>query len=99
MTTDVSSSPRVWSATGGGVLVKPPVDVGAELVGVDRGRSGEGRQRGIAGDVPSTTHGSQLADGHPVAGDAERFAGIERAHDLAAVVAQFPLGQISSHTL
>ena len=98
MTTDVSSSPRVWSATWGGILVEMPVDVGAELVGVDWGRGGEGGQRRLASDVPPATHRSQLADGHSVAGDAERFAGIEGAHDLATVVAQFPLSQISSHT-
>ena len=96
--TDVSSSPRVWSATRRGVLVKTPVDVDAELVGVDHGSGGEGRERRVARDVPATMHGGQLADGHSVAGDAKRFAGIECAHDLATVVAQFPLSQISSHT-
>ena len=91
MTTEVSSNPRGCSATRGGVLIEALVDVDSELVSVDRRGVGERCQSGISGDEPAATHWSQLADGYAVAGDAEGLAGIERAHDLAAVVAQFSL--------
>src|SRR5579875_1872843 len=100
ITTDVSSSPRVarsGSGTRCDALVERAIDVRTEALAVDRGRAGECLQDDGGGDEPPSAQRVELAYGHAVARDDERFAAVEPAHNLAAVVAQLALGYLSRH--
>src|SRR5215218_439023 len=99
-TTDVSIRPceRRDSATRSDALIDVPVEVLTEPAGVDRGRMSEGVHHDVASDEATAAQREQLADWHPVAGDDERFALVESAHDLTTVVAQFSLGDRFGHS-
>jgi hypothetical protein len=100
MRTEVSSRPRA-GLTGSGTwqdpLVEHPIDVRAEGCGIDGGSTCKCLQRGGGWyELPSTER-AQLSDGCAVARDYERFAAVELAHDLAAVIAQLTLCDLSRH--
>src|SRR5207253_10001627 len=59
--------------------------------------SGEGTDRCLGADERPRPHRRQLADRHAVAGDDERLALIEGAHDAPAVIAKLALRNPASH--
>ena len=75
------------SATRRGLLIDQAVDIGPESIPVDRGRALEDSDRGVRRDELTLSQRDQFAHWDSVAGDDERLATIERAHDLAAFVA------------
>ncbi len=100
ITTEVSSSPRAGrgrSATRCGVLAGRSVEVIPETSEVDSRRCAEQRDGGLGWDEPVSPQRSELTDRDAVAGHDERLAFVEPTHDLAAVVAEFPLGDLSAH--
>ena len=86
-----------WSATRSGVVVERRGDVRAEAGRVDSRRAGERGDCGVCGDELAGAQGDELSDGHAIARHDERFAAVEGAHDLAAAIAQFALGDLASH--
>ena len=79
-------------------LIEVTVKVIAETGGVDSRGMGERRGDGLPCDETPAAERDQLANGHSVAGDDEGLALVESAHDFAAVVAKFSLGDRFSHT-
>jgi hypothetical protein len=49
------------------------------------------------GDEPMTSQWPQLPHRGPVAGDYERLSLVQSSHDSAAVIAEFPLGDLLAH--
>jgi len=92
--TEVSISPRslVGPATRSGVLVDVPVDVFAELLGIDRADAPERRLKDAGRDELPGSDRSQFAHGDTVAGDEELLTAIQLSHDLSTLVAQLALG-------
>lgn len=92
-------TPRGWrgSATrlGGGVSYS--VQVSPETLEVDRRRRVENGNGRLGANKPVTTERCELADRHTVAGDHKRLAFVEAPHDLAALVPQLPLRDLSGH--
>ena len=74
------------------------IQVRAQLLQLDGWRATECSKRSVAGNEPLASDRRQFANCDAVAGHDEAFARVECAHDLAAVVAQFALGEISSHS-
>src|SRR5262245_24900058 len=100
MTTDVSSRPwtgRSGSATWGGVGIGEGVEVGAEPLVVHRRCGAEHLHGRLRQDETATPQRLQLAHWDPIAGHDEGLAALEQPHDLAAVVAELPLGHLSGH--
>jgi len=99
VTTDVSMIPRAvgWSATRGGVVIERRVDVRSEPVGIDRGGAGERGNRGVCSNELAGAQGNRLADGYAVACHGACLASVEGAHDVAAAVAELPLGDFACH--
>jgi hypothetical protein len=86
-----------FSGTRRGVLIYMAIYVGSKLVVVDMPHTGErGEDLGLRHEPPAA-YRPQLAHGVAVASHDERFAPIELTHDLAALVAQLPLGDLT-HT-
>jgi hypothetical protein len=79
------------------MLVDDRIDVGSESPTVDdRGAREEGD--GCVGThEPTLPDRRQLADRDAVTGNDERLAAVERAHDLAAVVPELSLTDLSRH--
>jgi hypothetical protein len=86
------------SRTRGRVLGSEAVQVLSEPVGIDRCCTGKGTEDCCSIDKPSTSQRSQLADANPVAGDDEAFPRVKCAHDLAALVPQLSLRDLSCHS-
>jgi hypothetical protein len=102
MTTDVSSTPRAGrglSATGRRALVGDGVQIGPELAVIDGRGGAEQRHRSLGSYEPVAPQRGQLADRHAVAGHDERLPSVKPAHDLAAVIAEFSLGDLFSHVV
>ena len=78
-------------------MVERRVDVRAEPVGIDRRRARERGNRGVCRNELTGAQGDQLADRYAVACHDERLASVEGAHDVAAAVAEFALGDFASH--
>src|SRR3990172_8729304 len=99
ITTEVSTSPRGWraSGTGGRVLVDHRVDILAEPFASDGRSAREQGDRGPSIDEPAPPQGAELADGDPVAGHDEGLTTIEGTHDLAALVAELSLRDLATH--
>lgn len=91
--------PRAWrgSATRRGALIEPGVDVIAEPLKLDGRRAAEACSRGFCRDELTLTERRQLTNGDAVPGDDECFAAVERSHDLAALVSELPLRDLSRH--
>ena len=85
------------SATRRGVVIEHRVDVRAEPVGIDRRRARERCKRGVRGDELTGAQGDQFADRYAVTCHDERLASVEGAHDVAAAVSEFALGDFASH--
>lgn len=99
MTTDVSITPLGCRALGTRLrfLVQDVIQVAPEPVELDRGRALEDADGSIRSNEPLVSKGDQLADWNAVPGDDERFATVKSAHDVAALVAEFPLSDLSVH--
>src|SRR5256885_16078665 len=79
------------------LLVEDRIDVGSETRTVEdwsARKEGDGR---VGAHEPTLPKGRQLADRNAVAGDDERLAAIEGAHDLAAFVAKLSLADLAHH--
>ena len=51
--------------------------------------------RGLCGDEPACSQWLQFADGNAVARDDESLPAIQRAHDVAAAIAELSLGDLA----
>lgn len=93
MTTDVSSRPRGirLSDTRRNALVGNGVEIGRQPFCVDRRRATKERNSELGSDETVTTHWREFRDRHAIPGDHERFAFVESAHDLAALIAKLSL--------
>jgi len=100
MTTEVSMTPlgaRGESGTRAGVLGRDLIEVVAKPGKVDARCTPEHGDCGLCRYEPVSTQGSQLSDGYAVPSHHEAFAAIESPHDLAAVVPELSLGDVSDH--
>src|SRR5215207_10039836 len=99
MSTDVSSNPRSGraSATWKHVLAGGGVQICSEALVADAGRTLEHRNRGLGGHEAVPTQRGEFTDRLTVTGDDEGLTLIECAHDLPALIAQLPLGDLSTH--
>ncbi len=99
MTTDVSMRPFAWriSGTRFDVLLGVTVQILTETSGINRRAVRKSsKYRGPANETAPAKR-DELADRDAVTGDHEGLALIEPAHDLAAVVAEFSLGDRFNH--
>ncbi len=99
MTTEVSrsacSAPSVRARRG--VLINEGVYVLPELLEIDVRCASKDLEELVFWDEHATTYRIQFRDGYSVARHDEAFAPVEGAHDLAAVVAQLSLRDVSGH--
>jgi hypothetical protein len=78
-------------------LVDDSIHVGSESLAVDD-RSARKEGDGCVGaHEPTLPERRQLADRDSVTGDDEHLAAVERAHDLAALVPELSLTDLSRH--
>ena len=82
------------SATVSGVLACDGFEVGPEPAEVHRRRSAEDGHHRLGAHEPVPPERGELADWNPVARHDKRLALVEPAHDLAALVAKLPLGDL-----
>lgn len=73
------------------------VDVGSELLEIDRRRPLEGSNNDVPGNELPPADRPQFADRDAVAGDEEVLTAIQCSHDLSTLVAQLALGQLPGH--
>src|SRR5437870_13133366 len=99
ITTDVSRIPRGrrCSRTWGRILVEQSVDVRAETLGFDGRCAGEDSDGGFGGDELPPSERGKLADRYAVSRYDERLPPVERAHDLATLIAQLSLCDLPCH--
>jgi hypothetical protein len=79
------------------MLVEDRVDVGSEPRAVEDWSAREEGDGCVGADEPTPPKRRQLADRDAVAGDDERLAAVERAHDLPAFVPKLTLADLSRH--
>ena len=97
MTTEGLSRPRAPSGTRRGILVDDLIEIGQQLIPLDRRRSSEDFEHLVAPSERSASHRCELADGDASSGHDEGLAGVEAAHDVTAVVAQLALRDGGTH--
>jgi hypothetical protein len=85
------------SATRCRVLGRVSLEVVAELRRVDPRSVTEHGERGLCADEAMTAHRNKFPDRDAATSHHERLATIEFAHDLAAFVAELPLGDFPCH--
>ena len=90
-TTPFIPGPRSW------VLIYKPIDVGSELLVVDMTNAGKRGDGDLGRHKPAAANRPQLTDRRAIASHDERFASVELSHDLAAVVAQLSLTDLTRH--
>jgi hypothetical protein len=78
-------------------LVDDSIDVGSESPAVDDRSAREEGDGCVGADEPTLPERRQLADRDSVTGDDEHLAAVERAHDLAALVPELSLTDLSRH--
>ena len=88
---------RGVSGTRAGVLGRDAVEVGAQPGQVDAGSTPEYGDDGVGIHEPVASQRGQLSDGYAMAGDDKAFTPVQSPHDLAAVVPELPLGDVSCH--
>jgi hypothetical protein len=76
-------------------VIEHRVDVGTEPVGIDRRRARERGNGGVRSNELTRAQWDQFADRYAVARHNECLASVERAHDVAAAVAEFALGDFA----
>src|SRR6266540_1989461 len=98
MTTDVSMRPRfVASTTRRDVLIHSSIEIGDEAATIDPGGVSEHLGDVVSRSEPVAPNRDEFTDGHAATGHHERLPAVESAHDLAAVVTQFALGDRATH--
>jgi len=88
---------RGASGTRAGILGCDAVEVGAKPGQVDARSTPEQSDDGVGMHESVAPKRRQLADGYAMSGDDERLSSVQSPHDLAAVVPELALGDISSH--
>ena len=78
-------------------MIGESINIGPEPAELHSRCAGENGHSGVGGNELALPERCQFADRHAVACDDERLSAIERAHDLSARVAKFPLGDLASH--
>ena len=81
------------------MLVDDRVDVGSESFTVEDRSAREEGDRCVGAHELTLPERRQLADRDAVTGDDEHLATIERAHDLAALVPELSLTDLSRHLM
>lgn len=100
MTTDVSTIPldEGTSPARGRVLIDVTVDISSKFLVVNMRGALECVEKGLLWHELTSPDGMQFTHRPAVAGHDEVFSPIQRPHYLAAVVAQFSLGQFPGHS-
>src|ERR1700746_1748875 len=101
ITTEVSMSPcdgRGVLATRCDLLAGGPIEIRSEPVEPHPRSAPERGDGGLGADESTPTQRGQLADRDSIPGHDERLALVKLAHDVAAVIAQLPLGDLFGHT-
>src|ERR1700739_2991963 len=101
ITTEVSMSPR--DARGVlaprlSLLAGGPIEICSEPVELHPRSAPERGDGRLGADETMPTQRGKLADRDSIPGHDERLALVKLAHDVAAVIAQLPLGDPFSHT-
>ena len=78
-------------------MVEQSVDVRAETLGFDGRCAGEDSDGGFGGDELPLSERGKLADRYAVSRYDERLPPVERAHDLATLIAQLSLCDLPCH--
>jgi hypothetical protein len=78
-------------------LVEDRIDVGSESPTVDDRSAGEEGDGCVGAHEPTFPERHELAHRDAVTGDDEHLAAVERAHDLAALVPELSLTDLSRH--
>jgi len=81
------------------LLTGGPVEVGSQPAELYAWSAAERRHGRMGTDESMATQWGKLADRDPIAGHNEGFALVKMAHNLAAVITQFALGDFSGHPL
>ena len=89
---------RAASATRRDLLAGGPIEVGSQPVELHARSAPERRHSRRGADESMPTQWGKLADRDPIPGHNEGFALVKLAHNLAAVIAEFTLGDLSGHT-
>jgi hypothetical protein len=88
---------REASGTGAGVLGGDAVEVSAKPSKVDARSASEHCDGGIGIHEPVASKRSQLPDGYAMSSDDEGLTPVQPPHDLATVVPELTLRDVSSH--
>jgi hypothetical protein len=80
------------------LLVGSPIEVGSQSVELDARSTSERRHSRFGMYESMATQGGKQRDRNPIPGHNEEFAVVNLAHDLATVIAQLTLSDLSSHT-
>src|SRR2546423_14422623 len=101
ITTDVSTNPRAGRAalgTRSRILRRDAVEIIAEPLGVNARSAPEQGDSGFGTNKAMTTQRRQFSNGTTVARNHEGLAFVKLPHDLAALVAEFSLGDLPTHS-
>jgi hypothetical protein len=85
------------SATRLDLLAGGPIEVPSESVELDARSASERRDDGVGAYKAMPPQRKKLADRDAIPGHNEGFALVKLAHNLAAVIAKFPLSDLSCH--
>lgn len=99
MMTEVSRTPcSCRSDTRRRILVENRIEIAPQPGSINRCGPPEDRESLFGGDQLAAAEGNKASYRNPVAGDKEGLPPVEPAHDLAAMVAQLPLGDRMRHS-
>lgn len=79
-------------------MIEQAIDVRAKTLGVNSTKVPESCSRLFCRNELPTAKRAQLPDRRPIAGNDERLAAIEIAHDRTTVVAELTLGDLTRHS-
>jgi hypothetical protein len=80
------------------LLAGGPIEVGSQTVELHARSAPERRHSRLCTDESTPTQWGKFADRDPVPGHNEGLALVKLAHNLAAVIAELTLGDLSGHT-
>ena len=78
-------------------MIEDGVDVGSESFRGDWGGARKGRERHVRRNEAARSRRRQFANRHTVPCHYERIPTVQRSHDVAARVTEFPLGDLPRH--
>ena len=93
-----ASDTRAASATGRDVLAGGPIKVPSQPVELHARSAPERRHSRLGTDEAMPTQRKELADRDSIPGHHEGFALVKLAHNLAAVISELALGDLSGHS-